>query len=144
VKVSRTDESPSTGSELIAQFLEVSPFVRHLGLRLEKLEPDRALLAMPFAEPLVTIGDIVHGGAVGSLIDTAAMASAWSAPELPENIRGTTVGLSIQYLAAARGRELVADARVIRRGKSLCYCEVDVVDSDGVLVAKGLVTYKLG
>jgi len=143
--VSLAEESrPTSGSELIAQFLGISPFVRHLGLRLERLEPDRALLAMPFSEPLVTVGDVVHGGAVSSLIDTAAMAAAWSTPDLPENIRGTTVGLSIQFLAAARSRELLADARVVRRGKSLCYCDVGVTDSDGQLVAKGLVTYKLG
>jgi uncharacterized protein (TIGR00369 family) len=136
--------SPSGGAELIAQFLPVSPFVRHLGIRLERLEPDRALLVMPFGEPLVTIDDVVHGGAVSSLIDTAAMAASWSTREVPENIRGTTVGLSVQFLAAARGRELLADATVIRRGKTLCYCEVGVSDSDGQLVAKGLVTYKLG
>jgi uncharacterized protein (TIGR00369 family) len=144
VTVSRAQESAPDGAELIAQFLAVSPFARHLGLRLERLEPDRALLAMPFGEPLVTIGDVVHGGAVTSLIDTAAMAASWSIPEVPDNIRGTTVGLSVQFLAAARGRELVADATVIRRGKSLCYCDVGVTDSDGQLVAKGLVTYKLG
>jgi len=129
---------------VIEQFLAVSPFVRHLGIRLERLDPDRALLAMPFADSLVTIGDIVHGGAVSALIDTAAMAAAWSTPEVPENLRGTTVGLSVQFLAAARGRELLAQATVSRRGKSLCYCEVGVTDSDGQLVAKGLVTYKLG
>jgi uncharacterized protein (TIGR00369 family) len=145
VTVSRARPSPPAGgAELISRFLEVSPFVRHLGLRLERLEPDRALLAMPFGEPLVTIDDVVHGGAVSSLIDTAAMAAAWSTPEVPENLRGTTVGLSVQFLAAARGRELVADATVIRGGRSLCYCDVAVTDGDGQLVAKGLVTYKLG
>ena len=40
--------------------------------------------------------------------------------------------------------EVVADARVIRRGKSLCFCDVDVTDADGGLVAKAIVTYKLG
>jgi uncharacterized protein (TIGR00369 family) len=99
---------------------------------------------MPFSEPLATIGDVVHGGAVTSLIDTAAMAASWSTREVPEKIRGTTVGLSVQFLAAARSRALAAEATVIRRGKSLCYCEVGVTDSDGQLVAKGLVTYKLG
>jgi acyl-coenzyme A thioesterase PaaI-like protein len=36
----------------------------------------------------------------------------------------------------------VADARVLRRGRSVCFCEVDVRDGDD-LVAKGLVSYKL-
>jgi acyl-coenzyme A thioesterase PaaI-like protein len=39
---------------------------------------------------------------------------------------------------------VVADARVLRRGRSLCFCDVDVTDASGTLVAKGIVTYKLG
>ena len=33
---------------------------------------------------------------------------------------------------------------MIRRGQSLCFCDVDVTDPDGGLVVKGIVTYKLG
>jgi uncharacterized protein (TIGR00369 family) len=69
------------GAELIAQFLEHSPFVKHLGMELREIEDDRAVLALPFREEVVTIGDVVHGGAVSTLIDTAAMAAAWSAIE---------------------------------------------------------------
>jgi uncharacterized protein (TIGR00369 family) len=133
-----------TGAELISGFLEVSPFVRHLGLRLEQIEPDHARLVMPFSEPLVTIGDVVHGGAISSLIDTAAMAAAWSGADVTDSPRGTTVSLSIDFVAAARGQEVTADARVMRRGTTLCFCDVDVTDAQGQIVAKGLVTYKLG
>ena len=134
------------GSELIAQFLLHSPFVCHLGMQLREIEDDRALLALPFSEEVVTIGDVVHGGAVSALIDTAAMAASWSALEFDgEPPRGTTVGLTVDFLAAARAQELQADARVLRRGSSLCFCEVKVTGAvDGKLVATGLVTYKLG
>src|SRR4051812_4737532 len=115
------------GSELIAQFLLHSPFVGHLGMQLREIEDDRALLALPFSEEVVTIGDVVHGGAVSALIDTAAMAASWSAIEFDgEPPRGTTVGLTVDFLAAARAQELEADARVLRRGSSLCFCEVKV------------------
>jgi uncharacterized protein (TIGR00369 family) len=138
------ERSPS-GAEVIAQFLLHSPFVLHLGMRLESIEPDRARLAMPYRDELATIGNVVHGGALGALVDTAAMAASWSAHELENGeLRGTTVGLSVDFLAAARGLEVTADARVIRRGKSLCFCDVDVSDADGRPVAKGIVTYKLG
>jgi acyl-coenzyme A thioesterase PaaI-like protein len=33
---------------------------------------------------------------------------------------------------------------VLRRGGSLCFCDVEVTDGDDRLVAKALVTYKLG
>jgi uncharacterized protein (TIGR00369 family) len=134
----------ATGADVITQFLLHSPFVRHLGMRLESIEADRARLAMPYREELATIGDVVHGGALSALVDTTAMAASWSAHDTSGPLRGTTVGLSIDFVAAARGQEVTADARVIRRGKSLCFCDVDVTDADGGLVAKGIVTYKLG
>jgi uncharacterized protein (TIGR00369 family) len=136
--------TPATGAEVIAQFLLHSPFVRHLGMQLESIEADRARLAMPYREELATIGDVVHGGALSALVDTAAMAASWSAHDASGPLRGTTVGLSVDFVAAARGREVTANARVIRRGKSLCFCDVDVTDAAGELVAKGIVTYKLG
>jgi uncharacterized protein (TIGR00369 family) len=139
-----SERSPS-GTEVITQFLLHSPFVLHLGIRLESIEPDRARLAMPYRDELATIGDVVHGGALSALVDTAAMAASWSAHELEDGqLRGTTVGLSVNFVAAARGLQMTADARVIRRGKSLCFCDVDVTDGAGRLVAKGIVTYKLG
>ena len=133
-----------TGMDVIRRFLEVSPLVRHLGMRVVGLEPDRATLVLPFAECVVTVGDVVHGGAISALVDTTAMAAAWSTPELPANPRGTTVGLTVDFLTAARAQDLTAVGRVIRRGKSLCFCEVSVADAGGQVVAVGLVTYKLG
>ena len=67
------------GAELISEFLKHSPFVGHMGMQLREIEDDRAVLALPFREEVVTIGDVVHGGAVSALIDTAAMAASWSA-----------------------------------------------------------------
>lgn len=133
-----------SGADIMREFLKVSPFVGHLGMQLVTLEPDLAEIRLPFSEPLITIGDTVHGGAISSLIDTAAMAASWSTESPPENLRGTTVSLSVSFTSAARAADLTARARVVRRGKNLCACDVDVTDAGGRLVAKGLVTYKLG
>src|SRR3954452_13435662 len=123
-------EPRPTGAEGIAQFLLHSPFVLHLGIRLESIEADHARLVMPYRDELATIGDVVHGGALTALVDTAAMAASWSAHEVSGQLRGTTVGLSVDFVAAARGGEVAADARVIRRGSSLCFCDVDVSGPD--------------
>jgi uncharacterized protein (TIGR00369 family) len=139
-----TGQHPATGADLMRQFLPTSPYVKYLGIQLVELQPDSAVLSLPFTEPLITIGATVHGGAIASLIDTAAMVAAWSAAEVPANMRGVTVGLTITYLAAAEREDLVAVARVLRRGRSLVYLDVDVKSSSEVLVAKGLVTYKIG
>jgi uncharacterized protein (TIGR00369 family) len=134
------------GSELIAEFLKHSPFVKHLGMELREIEDDRAVLGLPFSEEVVTIGDVVHGGAISALIDTTAMAASWSAIEFDGTPpKGTTVGLTVDFLAAARSQELLAEARVLRRGSSLCFCEAKVTGAtEGSLVATGLITYKLG
>jgi uncharacterized protein (TIGR00369 family) len=132
------------GSGLARGWLESSPFIGHLGIRLEEMEPGRAVLAMPYNDSLPTLGDIVHGGAISSLVDTAAAAAAWSGADLPERPRASTVGLTVDFLSPARGQGVTAVARVIRRGRTgLCFCEVKASADDGTEVAFALVTYQL-
>ena len=137
------DDAPASGADIIRRFLPASPYVGHLGIRLTDLQPDAAILTLPFAGPLATMGTTVHGGAIASLIDTAAMVAAWSGAE-PDKMRGTTVGLTVTYLAPATGEDLHAAASVLKRGRNLVYLDVDVRDTAGGAVAKGLVTYKIG
>jgi uncharacterized protein (TIGR00369 family) len=131
------------GGEVIRSFLPASPFAAGLGIDVVSLEPDRAVLSMPFEAKLATIGDVVHGGAISTLADTAAMAAAWCTDDIPETPRGTTVSLNISFVAAARSADLTAVATVVKRGGTLCHCEVEVT-ADQRVVAKALVTYKLG
>jgi uncharacterized protein (TIGR00369 family) len=141
----RERETPAAdGAALARGWLENSPFVAHLGIRVDDMEPDHAVLSMPFSDSLPTMGDVVHGGAISSLIDTAAAAAAWSGAEVPQRPRASTVGLTVNFLRPARGQGARADARVIRRGGSgLCVCEVKVTAQDGIEVATALVTYQL-
>ena len=101
-------------------------------------------MSLPFRDEVVTIGSVVHGGAIGTLIDTAATAAAWATPTPPESLRGSTVALNVSYLTAANGVDLRAEAKVLRRGRNLSFIDVDVTDGEGKLVAKGTATYKLG
>ncbi len=142
--MSTPTEHPLSGADFIRQFFPNSPFVAHLGLQLIDIQPGVATLALPFASALVTIGTIVHGGAIASLIDTAAMVAAWSDTEVPAKARGTTVNLTVAFLASAEKEDLQAVARVLRRGRNLVYLDVEVRSASGNAVAKGLVTYKLG
>jgi uncharacterized protein (TIGR00369 family) len=138
------DAARRDGAALARGWLENSPFVAKLDIRLEEMEPDRARLAMPFSDSLPTMGDVVHGGAITSLIDTAAAAAAWSGAQVPEEPRASTVGLTVDFLAPARAQGVIAEARVVRRsGRGLCFIEVRVSGDDGNQVALALVTYQL-
>jgi uncharacterized protein (TIGR00369 family) len=135
-------EQAADGAALARGWIESSPFVAHVGIRLDELAPDRARLSLPFTASLPTIGDVVHGGAISSLIDTAAAAAAWSGAEVPERIRASTIGISVEFLAPARGQGVTAEARVLRRG-AITFLSVDVAADDGQAVATALVTYRL-
>jgi uncharacterized protein (TIGR00369 family) len=133
-----------TRQEIIEQFIPASPLVKHLGIELAKLEPDHAELLLPYRDEVATMGDVVHGGAIASLIDTAGMAAAWADDVEPEALAGATVSLTVDYLAAARGQDLLATATVARRGRSLAFTDVRVTDPGGRLVAKGSLVYRFG
>jgi uncharacterized protein (TIGR00369 family) len=75
---------------LVRGWLEHSPFASHLGIRLESLCEGEAELSLPYDDKLATMGDVVHGGAISSLIDAAAAAAAVSAAEGDTLAGGTT------------------------------------------------------
>jgi len=120
-----------------------SPFGRLLGLASEEIAVDRVRLRLPFANDVVTLGDLVHGGAIAGLCDVAATAACWANPEIVPGSRGTTISLGLSYLNGARGQDLFADARVIQRGRTISVVEVDVRGADGTRVARATATYKL-
>ncbi|HEY1596735.1 MAG TPA: PaaI family thioesterase [Thermoleophilaceae bacterium] len=133
-----------TWREIIRGFIPNSPLVRHLGIEVRTLEPDRAELLLPYRAELATMGDVVHGGAIATLIDTAGMAAAWAHDEqAPEGATGSTVSMTVEYLAAARGGDLLATGTPARRGRTMCFCDVEVTEPPGErVVAKGMVVYR--
>jgi uncharacterized protein (TIGR00369 family) len=128
---------------IVEQAIVASPYGRLLGLALEACEPDRVVVRLPYRTDVTTLGDTVHGGAIAGLVDTAATAAFWAKPGLSAGARGTTIGFSLSFLSAGRGADLVADARVRRRGREICNGEVVVRSASGAEVAHAIVTYKL-
>jgi acyl-coenzyme A thioesterase PaaI-like protein len=57
--------------------------------------------------------------------------AAWATDEVPENPAGSTVALSVNFAATADGIDLRAEAKVVRRGGRLSFCEVRVTDPGG-------------
>jgi uncharacterized protein (TIGR00369 family) len=133
-----------TRAELIRAFLPASPFARELGIELVELRPGHAELRLPWAPRLATMGDVVHGGAVATLLDTAGMAAAWSDDAIPDKPAGSTVSMSVSFTAPAVATDLTARAAVVRRGRSLCFCEVTVTDAAGEVVAHGSMVHRYG
>ena len=51
---------------------------QRLGISLTTLEAERVVLAMPFRPDNVTVGSVVHGGAIATLVDIAGAAASAS------------------------------------------------------------------
>lgn len=136
--------STPTGAEVMAQFLPQSPFVAKLGIVAETLDGAEVRLRMPWDPTNVTLGDMVHGGAIAALADVTVMAAAWAGVEQAVSLRGVTTSMAVQFLAPAQATDLIGVGRVLRRGKTLVNCDVDVVTPDGEPVAKAIATYKVG
>jgi uncharacterized protein (TIGR00369 family) len=136
--------SATGGADFIKGLSEAS-FVRRLGIEVETIEPDRAVLTLPFDDEAVTVQDIIHGGAIASLIDTAAVAAAWSTVDFEgDQPHGATVSLTVNYLSSARSQGIAAEAKVQRRGSRIVFLEVTVTGTeDDRVIATALVTYSL-
>ena len=137
------DDQGPDATQLGRAWFEHSPFIGELGLRLVEMEPDRVVVEMPFEDKLATAGKLIHGGAISGLLDTTAALAAWSGHDLAAGTRWGTVGITINFLSGAEGEALTAEGRVTRRGRSMCFCRVDVRAGEKP-VAEGLVTYRLG
>lgn len=133
----------SAAADMVRDGVVRSPLGNLLGMEVDRVERDRVRVRLPFRAEVTTVADVVHGGAISALIDTAATAAAWTAADLSRHPRGTTIALTVNFIAAARGEDIVADAQVIQRGSTITVCEVSVTGRSGQLVARGLVTYKL-
>lgn len=117
------------------------PFADHLGLELEHHGAGRCRLAVTLKPQLLNSWRVAHGGVVMTLMDIALSLAGRTVDE--HVIGAATVDLNLSFIAPGGGNRLVADGRVLRAGRSLAFCEGEVRDDTGSLVAKGLGTFKM-
>lgn len=119
------------------------PFRDHIGGVVREVERGRAVLTLPMSPMLGTRRpEVMHGGALATLIDAAAAAAVLSTKtEGDADWAGiSTTDLNVSYLAAATA-DVVAEARVLRAGRRIAFTHVDVRDAaSGDPIAVGRVT----
>lgn len=120
-------------------------FWRYLGIEVEAAGEGWVRLRVPVRDELRNAaGAPVHGGVLATLIDAAiggALGTYGSAAS--GGVDQATLDLNVTFIAAARGDVLVADGRIIRRGRTIAFGETRVTDGAGTLVALGRATYLL-
>ncbi len=120
-----------------------TPYLSWLGLRFERYEADQVVMRLPFRSELTNDGTYYHGGVVAAAMDTAGAAAAWSNHDFNKGVRASTVGMSLQYVGAAKKSDLLCHGRVVRRGKELTFTEITATDAEGSVVAHAVQTYRI-
>lgn len=117
-------------------------WVQDLDLSVESVSADAAVLRMKFSDKLCRDNGVICGQALMSLADTAMVFAVSGA--VGAYIPMTTVDQSIHFLRPAAKADVLAEARVIRAGKTMAFGSVTLkVDGDDRPVAMAQTAYAL-
>lgn len=138
------EERANKNYDRMRKVIAAMPFSKHLGMELEEASEGYARLRLHFQVENTTVMNALHGGAIASLIDTAGAMAAWTTAEIgTPKYFGSTVGVNVNYLSGAIGEDVLAEARILKRGKEIIYVDVRATNEDGKLLAQGTVVYRI-
>lgn len=116
-----------------------------LGITVERIEePGHLLLRLPMSPALGTRrAEVMHGGAIASLIDATGGGAVISMFRDDEDYAGqATLDLNVTFLNAATG-DVIAEGRVLRSSRALAFTQVEVRAEDGTPIAVGRATFSI-
>lgn len=113
---------------------QLMPLASMLGFTVERWEPEMVRIAVGWRPELCTAGDVLHGGVIMALADTAGASCAFL--NLPPGAGTTTVESKTNFLRAVRHGSALAVSSPIHVGRSLIVVETEVRDSSARLAAK--------
>lgn len=113
------------------------PFARHIGVTAISKEPGRVRLKIDLEAYHGNNLGIAHGGAILTLLDIALGSAARTTVGVPV----MTIDIQASFLAPGKGT-LYAEGRVVKQGRSIVFCEGDVKDENGELLAKASGVFK--
>ena len=113
-----------------------------LGLTVEEVRVDYCRMRMAYRPELEQPAGLVHGGAIASLLDSVVVPAVGAA--YGRDARYSTVDMHVQYISAVVKQDVVAEGWIVRRGRSVVFCESEAINAvTGKLVAKSVLTYNV-
>jgi uncharacterized protein (TIGR00369 family) len=120
-------------------------FWRYLGIEVEAAGEGWVRLRVPIRDELRNApGAPVHGGVLATLVDAAVGGALGTyGTQAAGGVDQATLDVNVTFVGAARGDALLAEGRILRRGRTIAFGETRVTDSAGTLVAVGRATYMI-
>lgn len=126
-------------TNLARYFDEKVTFSRHIGSKVEEVEPGKATCFIDVKPEHLNGNGTLHGGVHASLIDNAMGLSVAALVGL----RTATIALNVQFLGAVKEGRVICKSEVVHRTRRLATVEAKVHDGDGNLVAMGTGTFRI-
>lgn len=112
-----------------------------LGAQLHSVEPGRVDIVLPYRQDLCQQNGFLHAGISTTIADSAGGYAALTLFGPGEDV--LTSEFKMNFLAPAKGDRFVATGRVVKPGKRLSVCQVEMFAHDGehaTLCVIGLLT----
>lgn len=112
----------------------VNPLFAFLGVTLDEVSPDRAVLSLPFRPEFIQGAGVMAGGVLAALADEA-MAHVVLANLTPGQ-RTATIEMSVRYFRPVKSGVLTATAVLVNKGRRILSVETSLTDAQGRQVVK--------
>lgn len=119
---------------------DINGFIGNNNYNVIKVEEGYCELEGIISETSYNNMNIVHGGYIFGLADTAAGIAALSSV-FGSDVNILTVDASINYFKPAKGEKLIAKAKTIKPGKTISVIEVEIYNDKNDMVAKTSMTF---
>ncbi|MEU3657391.1 PaaI family thioesterase [Streptomyces sp. NPDC032161] len=123
----------------VQESFDLQGLMSHLGARITRIGPGRVHIALPARPEMTQQHGYIHAGAISAIADSAGGYAALTL--FDEESEVLTVEYKINLLAPAADDHLEAIGTVLKPGRTLTVCQLEVygVQADGVrkLVANG-------
>ncbi len=139
----KTVQAETIYIENLSPRLNSSPFWQQVGWQIQAATDDSARVCLPYNEANTTAATALHGGVIAATLDIAGSLAAWSGINA-QNMTGRTLACDVSYIAGALGEDIFGEARVLRRGKEIVYCEVKALNLQRKLLATGNHVFHIG
>lgn len=114
------------------------PFNSRCGIEVRRWDAEAVELFLPYAAWLSSHDGVFHGGVVSALLDTTASGAVMAGHDFAKGSRLTTISLSVQFLSAAPGEDLLAVGQCTRRGRRVHFAQAQAYGAvSGKPVATG-------
>jgi len=146
-------------SDLVIEFFNHHmPFNQLLGFEVSKIGADKAEISLAWDDKLMgnPIQKILHGGVTAAILDTVGSVAALlygiknldseaAVTEFQQALpNGGTLDMRVDYLRPGKGQVFIASAEVIRRGRKVAVCRMELHNEQGLHIATGTGTYMVG